>query len=345
MKAICAFSGLELTISYFSGMVNGRICCHPLFLIPQEELFSYWDNWAAGELNKTDSYLLYLALLNSTNLVEFRTSATLKDATQEAFIASHFERLFKIVSILNAVSSPNFQPPSVVLNHLNSDLSETDGWLDAWENYFHDYKFGLLENLEAEKMKKREASLQALIKDQNKPISHYAKILADWAATAGNFPSFLVPWENAMIPISQYWKNIIVACTKQENIFKFPKNDLLELCTHCEVEIPHGSIYASTLMNLLRAGIEKQEQYMQGHLGLSSTTYQIISAEATKEDAVKMAMIQSAPEEKPVLSAYPSKIAFLRADAAYRMAQEYKNAMNSSSDSSDSGMIPPNLNL
>jgi hypothetical protein len=49
----------------------------------------------------------------------------------------------------------------------------------------------------------------------------------------------------------------------------------------------------------------------------------ILSGEDTKEDAIKLAIIQSAPDTAPVSGNYPNAIAFLRAQNAYKLKQQY----------------------
>ena len=324
MKIKCAYSGLELQVTHFPAFLNHQECCHPIFYIPQKKLIQYLRKWGNGELTAQDSYLLYLALLNSTDLIDFRTHAVYIPATTEKIIANNMEHLARIISYTNTIIHPAFSMPRIVIDPNTANLSDSPIWIQDWNQCYVDFCNGYIKQIESEKIKKREALLHNFIKNASRPIAHYAKILADWAAEAGEFPLFPITIDGKSIRICDYWKQIIMRCCKAESIFSIPSNDLAELIEHCEINIEHGSIYAHSLMELLRAGATRQQNYLGlGDLDLSLTTYRIIDAETSIEDASKMAMIDSAPKEKPTENQYPSKLAYLRARLKYEMAQEY----------------------
>jgi len=326
MKLKCAYSGLTLDVSYIPGVLPRRVCCHPIFFCELDELMSLVERWGNAELTSDDSYLLFLALLNQTELVEFRTSAMPEHRERDSIVAAQMESLLHTLFKLQCfANSPKFQPPHAVIANDTASLNSVADWLRAWRDYCFAYDNNLLEEAELQRLKRREERLQAYIKDANKPVAHYAKHLADWAAVVAQFPEGVTPINGQMLPLCEYWKSIIIRCCKTEQIFEIPAADLIELIEHCEDNIPHGTIYAATLMELLRAGRKRQQNYLGlGNADLSAATYQILSPENTKEDAAKLAIIQSAPTVLPVPGAYPNKLAYLRAKSAWDMKLSYE---------------------
>lgn len=326
MRIRCAYSNLDLQVSHFPASLHHRECVHPIFYIPQKKLIQYLRKWGEGELTEIDSYLLFLALLNSTEQVEFRIPVIQTPLTP-SIVANNMESLVRVISYTNAIVHPSFVLPRVAITKETCDLKNVAIWIADWHQCFVDFQDGYAVQKVQEKLRKREQVLQAFIKNVNRPISHYAKILADWAGEAGDFPTFLVTIDGKSLRLCDYWKSIIQKCCKAESIFSTPAQDLAELIEHCECNIEPGSIYHHTLLELLRAGAARQHNYLGlGDLDFSVTTYRIIEQDTSIEDANKLAMIDSAPKTKPEPHEYPSKLAFLRAKLKYDMAQEYNKA-------------------
>jgi hypothetical protein len=324
MRITCAYSGLDLQVSHFPAAINDHICAHPIFAIPQKKLLQYIRKWSNGELTSYDSYLLFLALLNSTDYVVWRAPATYTPRT-DSIVAANMEQLTRVISYTNTILHPSFTMPTIVIDSSTCDLLGAKVWIANWFQCYTDFSNGYREAREADKIKKRETILQTFIKAADKPISHYAKILADWAGEVGMFPSTPLTLElGKVVATKEYWKQIIQRCCKAESIFAIPSEDLENLIQWCEINIDHGSIYSHSLMELLRAGASRQQNYLGlGDLDLSLTTYRIIEEDTSIETASRLAMIDSAPKELPIPSQYPSKLAYLRAKLKYGMAQEY----------------------
>lgn len=323
MRITCAYSGLKLQISHFPAALDNREAIHPIFYIPQKKLLNYVFKWSQAELTPTDSYLLFLALLNSTELINWATPAKITPRT-DSIVANNMESLARIISYTNVISHPAFHMPGIVIDSGTNDLSNANMWIRDWQECYHEFASGYIREKEQEKIKNREQILQNFIKSANKPIQHYARILAEWAAEACDFPKSPTLVNGVSVPLSEFWKSIIVKCCKEEHIFTILAADINELIEYCEENLEHGSIYAHTLMELLRAGQRRQINYLGlGDADISTATYQIISNETTIEDANKMAMIQAAPDRLLPETAYPSKIAFLRAKLAFGMKQEW----------------------
>lgn len=326
MRIKCAYSGLDLQVTHFPGSLHHRECYHPIFTVPQKQLLQHLRKWGNAELTSHDSYLLFLALLNSTDVVEFRTNAIYAGSGTDAIVAQNMESLARAISYTNTIVHPSFSLPGIAITKDTCDLKNSKQWIADWMNCYYQFMAGEQDIKQIQKVKRREELLHQFIKDAQKPISHYAKIIADWAADAGEFPKFPVTIDGKVTSIAEYWKTIIIKCCKAEAIFSILSSDLEELIQHCEDNIEHGSIYAHTLMELLRAGQRRQVNYLGlGDVDLSSsnTTYRIIADDTSIEDAAKLAMIDSAPDTLPQEGNYPSKIAYIRAKLKYQMKQDY----------------------
>ena len=321
-RILCAISGVEFTCEHFPVSLTSRECSHPVFSIPQKKLLSYAGKWSAGQLTSTDSYLLYLALFASTELVHFNVPAKKNDPV----VAANMENLFQAIGKINIITHPSLVLPQFVVSADTSTLESTKYWIEAWHNAITDFYNGYKNAQIYSDLVRREQALERLIKDASKHVSSYSGTLAEWAAVVGDFPSGSQIQNTPYGPMTlrEYWKLLIRKAARTEAIFSSiageAEKDLEELITYCEENIEHGSIYAHTLMQVLR----NSRNRMSGLLGLPAGKYQILSGDSTVEDANKLAIIKSAPEFEPQPHQYETRFAFLKAKSAWQMAQRFK---------------------
>lgn len=323
----CAYSGITFKCEHFPMRLSEGETNHPVFLLPQHKLLSYTSKWSAGELTHTDSYLLFLALMDSTSLVEWRTPVHYRAGITDALVAANMESLIRIIGKINLIHHPRFALPSFAVTSDTCTLDNVQYWIEAWHESFMEFMRGYKEQTEQEKIIRREYALERMIKStQLKNARQYAISLAEWAQLVGQFPVFTMthPITHAPVSLSAYWKEIIVACIREEKIFQYPTADVQELITHCEDMIPHGSISAASLMDLLRAGLKSQSSYLcLSDFDVQSYREGTLSKEDVVETTNKLAMIQKAPLTEPKRSEYSSELEFVRAKARWRMKQQY----------------------
>ena len=322
MRILCGISGIEFTAEHFPATLTSRETMHPIFTIPQKRLLPYINKYHAKQLTDTDSYLLFLALLNSTELVEWRVPA-MRTLETNSLIANNLEALVKIVGKMNIIQTPSVQFARFAITPDTKGLENIKHWLGVWQQCIQDFYDGNKRHAEINAMHNRELALERMIKNPMRKPESYAGMLAAWAEEAGSFPKFITTLPNGTtIPCSEYWKGIIVACHNQERIFAIPVLDLKELIEHCEENIEHGTIYAHSLMHTLRTGFAKQQSYLGlGDIDISGG-YRILDSDSSVQDANLAAMIDNAPQHEPALSEYPNRIAFLRAKMRWQLAQE-----------------------
>lgn len=325
MKILCAFSSIEFTCEHFPGYLSSRESYHPIFNLPTKRLFSYLGKWSAGELTRTDSYLLFLSLFHSTDLVEFRVPAIRTEQT-DSIIASNMEYLARTVSKINAVLNPAVIFPHYVISPDTKDLANVHHWIANWEDAYEDFCSGKRRDYDERRQAQRENALERLIKSPHRDIRTYAAQLADWAAIAGTFPEFLTtsPFTGLKVSISDYWKTLISKSASESSLFSIPRKDLEELLEHCETEIPIGSIHSNILFKVLRSALHKQKNFLElGDKDLGPTTYNLLSSSDSTESANLKAIIDSAPDHEPRENEYPTKIAYLKAKSRWIMAKKY----------------------
>lgn len=334
MQISCAYSGLSYKVEHFPLYLKHRESYHPVFDVPTEVLLSHsFKKWEEGELTTTDSYLLYLALFKTTKLVEFRVPC-IRTAKTDSIVASNMENLATMVAKIHSIGSEKcteiLNLPRFVISEETCDLTNSQNWIALWNSNYVDYLTGYKTQTALEMISRREYTLERCIKSKL-DISKYAASLAEWAALAGNFP-FNIAYDNNSNPVRlcDYWKRIIIRVAKDDHAHAVDREDLNCLVEYCEDNIPHGSVFAFTLMTLLRGAQEKTVAYeVFGNIDISLTgdTFRILDADSSIEDANKLALIDTAPTEKPVLEKYPSKLAYLRAKLNYEMAQEYRKGL------------------
>lgn len=335
-QVLCSISGIEFHATYMPMSLTSREAHHPIFNIPSDRLLAITPRWIEGELSSIENYLLYLALFNSTGLMEFRVPATIC-ADTPALVAQNMNSLVAMVERIYRVgpqrAREQIQLPGFVITPDTKDLTSSTDWIRIWEEAFRNFDDKYRTATAAERLANKESILERYIRDTSKDVSSYANRIADWAYDAGNFDKhadYIVLNElDQKERMADYWKRIIIACAKLEKIWNIPDVDLQDLIEHCEEHIYHGSIYAHALMSLLRAGAERKKNFLDLgdiDIGSNGTTFRILDADASIEDANKLALIDSAPLEEPKEINYPNKLAYIRAKMNWRLKQDYENS-------------------
>lgn len=329
MKILCSLSSVEFSVDHFPGTFYSREFYHPIFDLPQRKLLGYTGKWAAGHLTPTDSYLLFLSLLHSSNLVEWRVPVARTEQT-EALVANNMEALIRSVIRLNTVTNPDQVFPHYAISNDTRFLSNVQYWIENWDHCYKEFKAGYRSAHESSALIRRENALSRLIRNPYKSVASYAAELAHWASQAGTFPTFLTtsPFskEPAQIPCADLWKEIIIRCARNEYIFGIPDRDLQELMLHCEDNIPMGSIQSHLLHRVLKDAIGRKRIFLDLGDPDIKTSYTILENSQSVEDANMKALIDSAPAELPVREHYPSEFQYRRAKLRWEMAQKFGRA-------------------
>jgi hypothetical protein len=303
---------------------------HPLFSVPKKKLLALTKEWATNRLSHTENYLLYLSLLHSTDLIIWRTQARYTEKTQQ-LISNNMESLIQIIGKIDVIKNPAFALPKFAISPDTADLTNTFYWIQVWLHNYNEFMTDFIDAQKREEIKhkveRRESALERMIKNPLQEVESLANVLSDWAVLSGDFPDFKIDHprrKGEKIIISEYWQEIIKACAREEAIWKYPRHDLEELITHCEDNIEHGSIYAHSLMRLLRNGLQKHKDYTGfGDVDLAgkTTSFKLLDPNTSAEEANMIAAIQSAPPSEPKRANYPTLGSYLRAKLNWDMAK------------------------
>lgn len=343
MQVKCAYSGITFTCEHFPASVSSKELVHPVFYLKPAKLLSLSTMWAEGKLTTTDSYLLFLALLDSTGLVQFRTSVLRSDKTSQ-ILALNMEQLVSLCTKILHVPAENKSKilPSFAISSGSDTLDNVGAWLGTWQSALDEYVAGYKGAGARNKLIATESLLHKYIKDSSLHPSKYSNLLANWAEIAGNFPSgeTLLPG-GQKIPLNLYWKNLITKAALDDSIFTVSQKDLEELIGHCEENIPHGSIYAHSLMKVLRDALAAQVDFFRG----GATAFKVLSSPSAASSSTSSSsvatssggsedvgslnvarIIESAPAREPARGEYDSLVSFLKAKMAWNLAQSASTA-------------------
>lgn len=330
----CSKSSVVFSCEHMPMALSSREYAHPLFSIPKKKLVSLASHWAAGRLSPTENYLYYLALLDSTSLIQWRSPARYGPKTAQ-IIANNMESLIHIISKVDLISHPSFALPRFAITSDTSDLGNSYHWITSWIENYNDWIDGYKHSSAEERarLEIREHAVEKLIKTPDTESTEtFARVLSEWAAEAGNFPDYLTPHpvSKKQIPLSDYWKLIIRACISEEKIWHFPRGDISELIDHCEDNIIMGNIRSHALMKMLRSGLKKYDDYLgfgEFDLDGAKTSFTIlpVGASNSAEKSNLQALALTAPESEPRLNQYPSRFAWLKAHTKWSIARSMKS--------------------
>lgn len=318
-RIYCAISGLSFSCEHGPLTIlpeDGYF--HPMFALPYKKLYTLYSKHCNGELTETDSYLLFLAFLHSTDQVHWNRPVTAKprDSATIALIENNIHQLIRVIELTGAITIPSFKQPSFSVNKDNCSLEQIPNWILAWENNITAFRENYASQRTHEDLVKLENRIQYFLSSGTDPKS-YATLVANWANKAAEFPYHK----------EEYWCKIIRSCFNDSKMFSTPIADIREVKEYCEQNIEAGSIYFHALMSTLREGSARHTNF----LGLGSTAsnslgYTLLPSDTTKDQTEVEAIIAKAPVEAPIRADYESDLAFIRAKLRYRVAITHKKS-------------------
>ncbi len=306
-QAICAKSGIPFKIQYFPYNFNSGELHHPVFDLSYEQLVSeeLLHKWTHREFTEIDTKLYFLALLHASNLVEFHTYAR----PSLAICEMNMEALLDILGWIYTIKHPRLTMPKMCVSQDTATLDNVRNWIGAWVTAKGEFESGYKELTRNQLMMRKEDTLQRLIKDQQKEPQEFAGILADWACLCAEFPTFPINVNGVTLSLSDYWKQILVTCGKTPaQIWRLSLPDMVELLSHLEDNLEHGSIYSFSVLKLVRDGIDTHKNYLG---------FDIINTNQDMERATLLMLANNAPVDMPKLIDYPNKILYLKAKIRY----------------------------
>jgi len=312
----CAISGITFRCEHIGSMnLSASIgYYHPVFALPSKRLLHLYSAHCQGQLEPTDSYLLFLAYLYSTEQVTFHAPCSLSPTAPEtsALIERNLRQLIEVIELTATISTPAFKQPSYAIYAENSALPEISSWVAAWNRNIEDFRNGYRNQKLEDSLRKVENSLSKSILSGSSPSTD-AAIIANWADRAGSFPASK----------AEAYKLIIRTCFNSEKMFSTPLASIKEVKAYCEENIDVGSIHFHTLYETLKEGIRRHKDY----LGLG---YTLLPTDFTAGEKEVAAMRERATVLAPSRLDYASDLDFLRAKLRFKAVQHNPTAEDTS---------------
>lgn len=310
MKVFCQYSGAEYDVTGFGGTRLTYV--HPIFSADPQWLLSRMGHWAAQKFTEQESKLLFLGLLHSTDLVEFRCTAH----PDNNVVQLNMEPLARMVAWMTGISRVQLVLPKFVIQPDNRKLVNVRYWIENWYEARKEYEDGYSKYLLDKKLESKEEALVRLINNSQKTTEDFAGLLCTWALQASSAPK----------GIYDYWRELFTL--KGLKIYAARTADLQELVDHMEEALEHGSIFAAATMKHVRTLLKKNQAGLNYGLGITDEDLAEITGspftivEGSIEEHNIAVIAAGAPTEQPQPHMFQSRVAYLRQKAAWELAQK-----------------------
>jgi len=335
--AICVKSGLVFNIQYFpftfdgSTINSGIRLHHPVFDLEYRDLVSepLMSRYLDRRFNNTDLKLYFLALLHSSNLINWNHPATPSTAT----IESNMMNLLNILDWMHAHQYPVLNYPRIAISEDTADCKCACQWIKAWESVKEEFETGSKTLNKMQALIRKESTLERLIRTKQEDPANYAGLLADWALLSGEAPETTRDYKGNLIEAAPYWKSLIVTCGKSDNhVWRLNLEDLEDLLAWLESNIDAGSIYGHAVLSLVRLGIDKHKNYL-GFTLLGSSRDEVGNIHyetdpTSSEAALDKILAADAPETEPLPANYPDKVSYIQARIRWNKKIQLESASN-----------------
>lgn len=313
MKIQCTYSGLEFTVPGFHPaklILRGK---HPLIDANQLTLLQLLPDYLEDRMKEEEKRLFFVALLNSTGLVDFKTAAQPSLAT----IAKSMEYLLKVIS-WGSEAAKQLSLPRYVVNRENAGLTNIRRWIDAWNEAKSNWLGKKEWAEERTAFLIREEALYRLIRSSFKKADSYHEKLARHALEASNAPHALL----------EFWTSIFKA--KELEIFSLREVDIQELYDHLADNLDvTTSLVSQTALRHIEKLLTKNKQGITHDLDLFSEEEELANFSdqgkpyriLTKMERLQRSITIDAPMEEPKEDQFRTKVEYLVARAKFGVRQ------------------------
>lgn len=323
MRLYCQYSKTNFSTSAFldSGVQDPVTCVHPIFYAPVEYLHKVYLSWQEGKMkDKKDQRLLFLAMLNATDHIDWYHYADPKPA----IVSKHMESLHDHMLWMTDIMLPSLKLPRYAINEHTAKLDNIDSWLERWTDIRDEFDRGYMSRSEQEKAARKRFALDLLSTSKNADDGSkqrrlaYLRTLADWASLALQFPPEL----------AEFWKQII-RCQSALAALDFRAVDIEELLEHVTEYGDYDSTHYFALLKHVKQVLDDAKGTSVSDLNfadLISDTPMAFRAPSTSTEAVNIAnQVALAPVSKPLRTDYVSNVAYNIAVARWNLAQASKS--------------------
>lgn len=323
MRLSCQYSKTSFTTSALlsTGINEPVSCIHPIFYASLEYLSKIYKAWEDGKLqDKKDQRLLFLALLNATNHIDWYCAADPKPE----IVAKHMETLHDHVLWMSDIMLPRLSLPRFAINPSTASLSNIKNWMDAWDDIRTAFEKGYISRSEQSAIARKANALEILTQVKNKDdtsrVRHlaYLRTLADWAAVALQFPHSL----------TEFWKQII-RCQSARAALDFRPVDVEELLEHVTENGDYNSTHYFALLTQVKKVLSDAKGESISDLDFAALLVDPdvpskVRAPSSGTEATELArQISMAPLAEPKEAEYATKTQYLLAKARFNLASSH----------------------
>ncbi len=183
MKIYCKISGIEVEVGKFFKEEPIFPDVHPIFRLPARSLLAKAGKYGRGVYSNEEEKLLFLALLNSTELVSWSVPAD----PSIPIVKQYLEAVFHLTRWIVEVDPGTINLPKYRVSNENPGLQNISTWLIALQSCKQEASSSspALRRLRDDLMEKREYTLHKLI-HSGKREELLAPKLAAWALDAAD---------------------------------------------------------------------------------------------------------------------------------------------------------------
>ena len=337
MRVICKISGIEFFSSPHFKQEQTVVDLHPIFRLSRKELLNKAKKYGHGDFNHEEEKLIFLALLNATDAVEWEMPAT----PDISIVSKNLEQVFKLVSWYDTVGGDHLKLPKLRVGIYNCYLDNIAIFISTWYEVRKEWMSYSSRRLLAKVLEDREAVLERLIHSP-RATEDYSKRLASWAMDAGKVP----------LDRKEEWTKIF--CTSPDTkALSLDLDELLDLQDHMEKELYNvtapghgsGSIFSAKVLEHVHKLVKIREGgflgLLGGKVGGPQGTYELYLEEEdfSSDEAIesmkdklsseiqKYAILAPGTDE-PRKEDYPGKLAdWIRAKASWALGNSARGKL------------------
>lgn len=330
MKLSCPYSGIRYTVS--DGFGSGR-AIHPVFQIPLKYLCStQLEVYLAGRLNTKELHLYGSVLLYHLP-IQYWNAPLESPEILEKFWKLYIARIAKVAARLEAYDKSLF--PQYVISKETKKLGSFPDYLCTLEKMIDDSAFSPAETrriIYQSYISNKILEILRTVDHRHRERKKLPELVAQWAGSVGEFPTYAVTYNGSQIPLAEYWKHLITfafnessssALLKAASTYDIKAADYVELLEHCVQHIPFGSLHIDTLVERLRGAIEILNEFrpqkMVESVGVSSIASVLNeSGSGTVVSSVNsISTVSTVSLTEPKRHEYKSQIEYLKARIAW----------------------------
>jgi hypothetical protein len=312
MKVICQKTSVEFTVSGFDNTTTTGV--HPIFSYPFDRLIKLASPWFQSAYTEAELRLLYVALFNSSNLVDFGSKdnpvAAIPNTT---LIHNTIDPLIKtVVWLRESVIYKSL--PRVRISAETQSCKNMLVWLDIWNDAKREWDKSYTTTAALSELSERTERLFSKVNSDIDPQA-YSRELGKWALLASNAPATKqVGWMH-LFTVKDF--DIFTAATTQDF------NDLL---FHMQCNLPAATLQANKAFKLIQTKLEMSQAGIAGYISrghrLSYTTLEEAVSDRSEEtvgnnEAFTAFVTSTAPVKKPMRHEYATEFRYMQALAKW----------------------------